>query len=119
MSVVVLPSCSTRAAIHADGLNKDEEIYNIFDTDALLNRPVAVAIAETSGPPVIAHWINDHYRLGPERRVEKSHPGIAKIAAAISQEYEAGRTTNISNQEMDRLVKEHLPELGDCELTGL
>ncbi len=108
----------TRAGIHADGLLKDEEIYNIFDTDALLNRPVAVAIAETSGAAGIAHWINGNYELGPERRVEKSHPGVAKIGAAIGREYEAGRTTNISNEEMDRLVKEHLPELADCELNS-
>ena len=108
----------TRAGIHADGLLKDEEIYNVFDTDALLNRPVAVAIAETSGAAGIAHWINGNYDLGPERRVEKSHPGVAKIGAAIGKEYEAGRTTNISNAEMDRLVKEHLPELADCELNS-
>ena len=30
---------STRAGIHADGLLKDEEIYNIFDTAKILNRP--------------------------------------------------------------------------------
>ena len=28
----------TRAGIHADGLLKNEEIYNIFDTDKFLNR---------------------------------------------------------------------------------
>ena len=33
----------TRAGIHADGLLKNEEIYNIFDTDKLLNRPVLVS----------------------------------------------------------------------------
>ena len=39
----------TRAGIHADGLLKNEEIYNIFDTDKLLNRPVLVAVSNTSG----------------------------------------------------------------------
>ena len=39
----------TRAGIHADGLLKDEEIYNIFDTKALLNRAAAVAVSNTSG----------------------------------------------------------------------
>ena len=34
----------TRAGIHADGLLKDEEIYNIFDTAAILNRPATVAV---------------------------------------------------------------------------
>ena len=29
----------TRAGIHADGLLKDAEIYTIFDTNKLLNRP--------------------------------------------------------------------------------
>ena len=30
----------TRAGIHADGMLKDVEIYSIFDTEALLNRPL-------------------------------------------------------------------------------
>ena len=29
----------TRAGIHADGIMKDPEIYNIFDTELILNRP--------------------------------------------------------------------------------
>ena len=29
----------TRAGVHADGLLKNEEIYNIFDTEKFLNRP--------------------------------------------------------------------------------
>ncbi len=33
----------TRAGIHADGLLKNEEIYNIFDTEKFLNRPVLVS----------------------------------------------------------------------------
>ena len=45
----------TRAGIHADGLLKNEEIYNIFDTDKLLNRPVLVAVSNTSGLAGIAH----------------------------------------------------------------
>jgi len=53
----------TQAGIHADGLLKDEEIYNIFDTAKLLNRPVGVAINQTSGLAGIAHWINSHFGL--------------------------------------------------------
>ena len=53
----------TRAGIHADGLLKNEEIYNIFDTEKFLNRPVQVAVSNTSGLAGIAHWINTHYRL--------------------------------------------------------
>lgn len=39
----------TKAGIHADGLLKNEEIYNIFDTDKFLNRPPLVAVSNTSG----------------------------------------------------------------------
>ena len=44
----------TKAGIHADGLLKDEEIYNIFDTARLLNRPASVQISKTSGLAGIA-----------------------------------------------------------------
>ena len=37
---------STRAGIHADGMLKDEEIYNVFDTKKLLNRPMCVSIIQ-------------------------------------------------------------------------
>ena len=47
----------TRAGIHADGLLKNEEIYNIFDTEKFLNRPVLCAVSNTSGLAGIAHWI--------------------------------------------------------------
>ena len=40
---------ATRAGIHADGLLKDEEIYNIFDTAQILNRPATVAVDSHSG----------------------------------------------------------------------
>ena len=39
----------TRAGIHADGLMKDAEIYNIFDTQSVLGVPAAVSISNTSG----------------------------------------------------------------------
>ena len=38
----------TRAGIHADGLLKNEEIYNCFDTLKLLKRPAGVAITDKS-----------------------------------------------------------------------
>ena len=54
---------TTRAGIHADGLLKDEEIYNIFNTKKLLNRPAGVAVSKTSGLAGIAYWINENYGL--------------------------------------------------------
>ena len=47
----------TRAGIHADGLMKDQEIYNIFDTESLLGKKPSVMIGKASGLAGIAYWI--------------------------------------------------------------
>ena len=39
----------TRAGIHADGMMKNPEIYNIFDTESILDRPPKVSVTNTSG----------------------------------------------------------------------
>ena len=57
----------TKAGIHADGLMKDEEIYNIFDTNKFLNRPAGVMITKTAGLAGIAYWINEYFSLKDER----------------------------------------------------
>jgi len=101
----------TRAGVHADGLFKDEEIYNIFDTSAVLNRPPNVAITDKSGQSAIAHWINQTFQLPEARRIDKRHPVVDKIYEAIIVEYDAGRTTSVSDEEMLNWVKIYLPEL--------
>ena len=58
----------TRAGIHADGLLKNEEIYNIFDTEKFLNRPVLVSVSNTSGLAGIAHWMNCLLYTSPSPR---------------------------------------------------
>ena len=50
----------TRAGIHADGVFKDEEIYNIFNTEKILNRPLSVEINKNSGLAIIAYWLNQY-----------------------------------------------------------
>lgn len=95
---------STRAGIHADGMLKDEEIYNIFDTRKLLNRPMHVSINNTSGLAGIAYWINEYYELPKEHKIEKTHPIIAKIKALIDKEYESGRCTVIGDDELDNMI---------------
>ncbi|MBP1591060.1 MAG: 2-isopropylmalate synthase [Oscillospiraceae bacterium] len=101
----------TRAGIHADGLMKDEEIYNIFDTTALLNRPPLVSVSASSGLAGIACWINNYYRLSGEKRIDKKDPAVAKMKEWIDREYEGGRVTVISDDELVSLVKQYLPEL--------
>lgn len=94
----------TRAGIHADGMLKDEEIYNIFNTTKILNRPPMVAVSNVSGLAGIACWINNYYRLSGEKAVDKRHPAIEKMKAWIDNEYENGRITLISDEEMVALM---------------
>ncbi|MBQ9483232.1 MAG: 2-isopropylmalate synthase [Ruminiclostridium sp.] len=95
----------TRAGIHADGLLKDPEIYNIFDTETILDRPPLVAVSNVSGLAGIALWINNYYRLPPDKAVSKKEPFIEKIKEWIDAEYDAGRVTVISDEEMIEQIK--------------
>ena len=96
----------TRAGIHADGLLKDEEIYNIFDTKKLLNRKASVAISKTSGLAGIAYWINDNYSLEGEACVDKKSPLVVALKAWIDEEYENGRQSMLSTMEIERKIEE-------------
>ena len=105
----------TRAGIHADGLMKDEEIYNIFDTKKILNRPVSVMITDTSGLAGIAYWINENYQLNANEGVGKHDELVVRLKEWIDGLYRDGRTTAVSNQEMETKIE----ELTDGRLTRL
>lgn len=94
----------TRAGIHADGLLKNEEIYNIFDTDKFLNRPVQVAVSNTSGLAGIAHWINNHYHLKNEKQIDKNCDLVVMVKAWVDKEYEDGRVTVLTDDELVRVI---------------
>ena len=102
---------ATSAGIHADGILKNEEIYNIFNTAKILNRPISISVNDKSGLAGIAQWINSHFALTGKNRVEKTHPGVAKINRWVSRQYEDGRTTSISDQEMEKVARKYLPEM--------
>ncbi|MBQ1242176.1 MAG: 2-isopropylmalate synthase, partial [Oscillospiraceae bacterium] len=95
----------TRAGIHADGLMKDQEIYNIFDTEKLLGRKPSVMISKTSGLAGIAYWINEYYELPPEHAVDKRAPVVIHLKEWIDAEYENGRQTSISPIELDEKIR--------------
>ena len=101
---------STRAGIHADGLMKDAEIYTIFDTEKLLNRPATVEVGKASGAAGVAYWINQQYRLPEEKKLTKNHPVVIKIKEWIDGEYDNGRQTVISYKEMDEKIREYAPD---------
>ncbi|MBE6576497.1 MAG: 2-isopropylmalate synthase [Ruminococcaceae bacterium] len=96
----------TRAGIHADGLLKDEEIYNIFNTAKLLGRPATVAVDSHSGLAGIAHWANGYFRLTGEDCVDKRSPVIAAMKERVDAEYAAGRNTVMGDGELEEILRE-------------
>ncbi len=90
----------TRAGIHADGMLKNEEIYNIFDTDKFLNRPALVSVSNTSGAAGIAYWINAYYKLAGERQVDKNSELVRRLKDWVDKEYEDGRVTVLTDEEL-------------------
>ena len=96
----------TRAGIHADGLLKDEEIYNIFNTEKLLDRPAMVAVSKTSGLAGIAYWINQNYRLKGDRQLDKQTPLVVALKEWVDKEYADGRTTALGTEELEAKIAE-------------
>ena len=101
----------TKAGIHADGMMKDEEIYNIFDTNKILKRHVDVGITDKSGVAGIAYWLNSRLELVGDGKVDKHHHAVTFIKTWVDEQYVNGRTTGISEQEMWQQVEQCLPEL--------
>ena len=95
----------TRAGIHADGLLKDEEIYNIFNTEKLLGRPVRVMIGEHSGAAGIAHWVNTYFRLKASDAVDKRSDFVTAIKLKVDDMFAGGRTTSLSDDEMEHIIE--------------
>ena len=95
----------TRAGIHADGLLKDEEIYNIFDTKKLLNRPISVLLGQNSGLAGIAYWINDNYDLSGDEAVGKRDELVLKLKDWIDAQYADGRQTSLSTAELEEQIE--------------
>ncbi len=96
----------TRAGIHADGLLKNEEIYNIFDTEKFLNRPVLCAVSNTSGLAGIAHWINSYFKLKEGRKVDKNSELVKCVKEWVDEEYEGGRVTVLTDTELVAKIQE-------------
>ncbi len=94
----------TRAGIHADGLMKDTEIYNIFNTEKILNRQSEVAISNTSGIAGVAYWINHHFALSGDKKLSKQDELVLKLKAEIDKAYEDGRTTLMGDEELIGMI---------------
>lgn len=110
---------TTSAGIHADGVLKNEEIYNIFDTKKILNRPIGITITDKSGTAGIAYWLNTHLDLGSDMKIDKHHPGILKMQRWVTEQYEGGRLTSVSSNEMLAQARKYLPEHFESDLDKL
>lgn len=97
----------TSAGIHADGLLKNEEIYNIFDTARILGRPLGITVNDRSGLAGIAYWVNTTLGVRAAAQIRKDDPRIVAIHDEVARQYAAGRTTGFSPDEMQTLYQLH------------
>ena len=58
-----------------------------------------------------SHWINSRLDLKNGELIDKRHPGISEIHKWVLKQYEGGRMTSISHEEMEKMVRKFLPEL--------
>ena len=102
---------TTRAGVHADGLLKDVEIYNIFNTEKLLNRVPLVSVDSHSGLAGIAYWITGYYKLSKDNEIDKKHDIVVKMKEYIDDLYAKGRNTCMGDEEMDEILRHIDPKL--------
>ena len=95
----------TRAGLHADALLKNEEIYNIFDTEKFLDRPVLCAVSNTSGLAGIAHWINTYFKLKEVEKIDKKAELVNYIKVWVDEEYSEGRVTVVTDHELIEVIQ--------------
>jgi len=67
---------------------------------------VGVAITDKSGAAGIKHWIDSNYGTN----LRKDDPRLQSIRAAVDAEYESGRCTAISDEEMHAWYAEFFDE---------
>ena len=95
----------TRAGMHADGMMKNPEIYNIFDTESILDRPPKVSVTNTSGVAGVAFWVNQYNKKLGLPAVSKNDPVVVKIYSWVCEQYDQGRITMISDEELEEQYK--------------
>jgi len=99
----------TSAGIHAGGLFADERVYSVFDTRKFLRMPPKVAITDKSGSDGVMLWANEFLGLKGADRLKKTK--LVKIMRWVTDQYESGRITSISDEEMEEQVRLHFPDL--------
>ncbi|MGL5825188.1 MAG: hypothetical protein ACRCYU_10300 [Nocardioides sp.] len=92
----------TRAGIHADGLNKFWPMYLPFDSRKLLDRNYEVALTKDSGKAGVVFLIQQHFG----RAYDKGHPVVGAVHGWVQQQYDDGRVSGISWDELAPIAAE-------------
>ena len=64
-------------------------------------------MSNTSGLAGIAHWINTYFKLKAEKQLDKSSPLVAEVKKWVDKQYEEGRVTVLTDNEL-------VVEITDC-----
>ena len=72
--------------------------------------------SNTSGLAGIAHWINTHYKLRVEDKIDKNEPIVVAVKEWVDKEYDEGRVTSITDEELERVVEEQAKKFDVKEL---
>ena len=96
----------------ADGLIRQYMGFIRAETAKFLNRPPMVAVSNTSGLAGIAHWINTYFKLPEEKAVDKNSELVKKVKEWVDAEYESGRVTSLTDEELLKVIHETCQELG-------
>lgn len=100
----------TRAGIHADGLLKNEEIYNIFNTQKFLNRPARWLYPIHPGLP--DRTLDQQLLpLPDEKKLTKDMPLVSMVKEWVDKQYEEGRVTVITDNELVKVIDESCKKL--------
>ena len=71
-----------------------------------MNGPVLVEVSNSSGLAGIAQWINTFYHLPDEEKISKDTPLVKMVKEWVDREYESGRVTILTNQELVTVISD-------------
>ena len=70
------------------------------------------AVSNTSGLAGIAHWINTYFRLPDEKKVDKGCELVHEVKRWVDEEYESGRVTVLTDEELLKVIDSACRKLG-------
>ena len=61
--------------------------------------------------PRVSHWINNHYQLENEKAIDKNSELVVMIKAWVDKQYEDGRVTVLTDEELIAVIEESCKRL--------